>query len=65
MPFKLLNNKAGDDWMASFIDRWKGELATRKPEILTSGGAKGLMLEDVEAVYELVKLSVGGEHDQL
>lgn len=41
--------------MVSFMDRWKGELATWKLEILISGKAKGLMIEVVEAFYDLLK----------
>ncbi len=52
---RFKENIPGDDWLASFCQRWKNQLTTRKPEILTNGRAEGLTNEVVDAFFNMVE----------
>ncbi len=52
---RFKENIPGEDWLASFSQRWKNRLTTRKPEILTKGRAEGLTNEVVDTFFNMVE----------
>eukprot|EP00794_Sanderia_malayensis_P019810 gene19810-21750_t len=52
---RFKENIPGDDWLASFCQRWKNQLTTRKQEILTKGRAERLTNEVVDSFFNMVE----------
>jgi hypothetical protein len=62
---RFKNDRPGDDWYWSFMNRNRKDLSTRKPEVVTIARAKGLTSEVVNLFFDLAerKADEGGYRD--